>query len=243
MLESESQALLSLQPKGLLYVVAMEKENPFRAARVAAKKRDPRLTQGFVAEKLGVTPQAISGWERGGRPDQDKLKAISRLYKVSVDSLLEKDRRADPDELSSEDVAAGLPEPPKQKTVRLVGYVGAGAKGHFYRLADEDYTEVPAPPGGTDKTVAVEIKGKSFGPLLDTWLVYYDDVRSPVEPDMFGEVCVIGLSDDRILVKKIVSNGRGGFNLLSNIPDEEPIENAEIEWAAKVIDIRPGRKG
>lgn len=241
MLYGKSQASLCLQSKGSLYAIAMEKENRFKVARLAAKKLDQRLTQGYVAEKLGVTPQAISGWERGGRPDQDKLKALSRLYKVSVDWLL--GAGAHPEEgLSSEDVASGLvgfsEPPPWRMTVRLVGYVGAGAQGHYYRLADEDYTEVPAPPGATDKTVAVEIKGKSMGELLDTWLVYYDDIRSPVEPDLYGEVCVVGLSDDRILIKKIISNGRGGFTLLSNAGDD-PIKDAEIEWAAKVIDIRP----
>lgn len=239
MLESKSQALLSLQPKGSLYAIEMETENRFKAAREAAKKRDSRFTQEYVANKLGVKPQAVSLWERGGRPDQDKLKDLSRLYKIPVEWLLETGHSSD---VSSEDVAAGLSVPPKGKTVRLVGYVGAGAKGHYYRLADEDYTEVAAPPGATDQTVAVEIKGKSLGVLLDTWLVYYDEVRSPVEPDMYGEVCVIGLSDDRILIKKIVSNGRGGFNLISN-GNEPPIENVEIEWAAKVIDIRPRQKG
>lgn len=155
-----------------------------------------------------------------------------------MDWLLEKDHGPD---VSSEDVAASLSARPKGRTVRLVGYVGAGAKGHYYRLADEDYTEVEAPPGATDQTVAVEIKGKSLGDLLDSWLVYYNDVRSPVEPDLYGEVCVIGLSDDRILIKKIVSNGRGGFSLISN-NNEPTIENAQVEWAAKVIDIRPRRK-
>jgi hypothetical protein len=42
------------------------------------------------------------------------------------------------------------------------------------------------------------------------------------------------------LIKKIQHNRDGSFTLLSNGPDA-PIENAEIEWAAKVNDMKPRR--
>lgn len=182
-----------------------------------------------LAKRLGgkVSQPDVSRWMAGADP---KGKNYQRILALANELGVIGDVR-------SEDVAATLDKPEK-KGVRIVGYVGAGAKGHFYAAGDEDYTVVDPPPGVTDQTVAVEIKGKSFGPLLDTWLVYYDDVRSPVSPDLYGVVCVIGLSDDRVLIKKIVSNGRGGFTLESN-SGEKPIENAEIEWAAKVIDMRP----
>lgn len=141
-------------------------------------------------------------------------------------------------DFSSEDVAAGLSVPDAKKTVKLKGYVGAGSEAHFYALADEDYEEVEAPRSATDRTVAVEIKGSSFGPLMDSWLVYYDDVQSPITESMIGRICVVGLADDRILIKKIVRNGEGGFNLLSN-SNEPPILDVEIEWAARVTDMKP----
>ena len=105
-------------------------------------------------------------------------------------------------------------------------------------MADEDYEEVPAPAGANDRTVAVEIRGKSMGPLLSSWLVFYDDVRSPITDDLIGQLCVVGLADDRILVKEIRQNGRGGFRLLSNA-NEPPVDDVKIEWAAKVTDMRP----
>jgi transcriptional regulator with XRE-family HTH domain len=170
-----------------------------------------------LAKRLGIEngQSYVSRWMGGAEP---KGKNYQRIIALAHELGVIGDMR-------SEDVAAGLDKPQK-KGVRIVGYVGAGAKGHFYAVAHDDYTVVSPPPGVTDQTVAVEIKGKSFGPLLDTWLVYY------------GQVCVIGLSDDRVVIKKIVSNGRGGFTLESN-SGEEPIEDAEIEWAAKVIDMRP----
>ena len=48
------------------------------------------LTQEEVAERIGVSPQAISKWEAGDcLPDCVNLKAISDVYHLSADVLLE----------------------------------------------------------------------------------------------------------------------------------------------------------
>ena len=123
-------------------------------------------------------------------------------------------------------------------TVPVKGYVGAGAEAHYYAVAQGDLDDVAAPAGATDHTVAVEIRGESLGPLFDRWLVFYDDVRRPVTADLMGRLCVVGLADDRILVKKIRPGRRGRFRLLST-PPEPPIEDAEVEWAAPVRIMTP----
>lgn len=47
------------------------------------------LTQEQLAERLFVTRQAVSKWERGeSRPDLDTIVALAELYNVSVDDLL-----------------------------------------------------------------------------------------------------------------------------------------------------------
>lgn len=123
-------------------------------------------------------------------------------------------------------------------TVPLVGYVGAGAEAHFYAVAQGELDRVPAPTNATKTTVAVEIRGRSVGEMFDRWLVYYDDVRSPITADLIGKLCVVGLPDNRILVKKIRrSKQQGRFDLLSE--NEPPIEGAAIEWAAKVTQMAP----
>lgn len=128
-------------------------------------------------------------------------------------------------------------QPPPGRRIRIVGYVGAGSVAHYYALSDEDYEEVLAPENASDQTVAVEIKGKSFGPLMDGWLVFYDDVRSPVGPELYGEICVVGLADDRILIKQIKPERNGSLTLLSN-SNEPPILDAQVEWAARVTTMR-----
>ena len=52
-------------------------------------RRARNMTQGELAEKLFVTRQAVSRWENGETtPGPDTLKALSRLFDVSVNTLL-----------------------------------------------------------------------------------------------------------------------------------------------------------
>lgn len=122
--------------------------------------------------------------------------------------------------------------------VRVIGYVGAGAAAHRYDLEASDLDEVPPPLGSGDKTVAVEIRGDSLGANFDRWLAFYDDVRSPVTQDLIGRLCVVGLDDDRVLIKKILA-GRlpGTFDLISE--RGEPIRAVRIKWAARVKNMTP----
>lgn len=161
---------------------------------------------------------------------------IARVLGVTVQWLLDEPDAPD-DHLESEAILQGA-DRPTVRTARVVGYVGAGSEAHYYAVSQEDFEEVPAPTGSSDQTVAVEIKGKSFGPLMDSWLVFYDDIRSPVTEDLFNRICVVGLADDRILIKQIKRERDGSFTLMSN-SSEPPIHNAQIEWAAKVTDMRP----
>lgn len=123
-------------------------------------------------------------------------------------------------------------------SVRLVGYVGAGAAAHFYNTADEGLGEVDPPWDLTENTVAAEIRGESLGPLFSSWLVFYDDVRSPVTADLIGKLCVVGLPDDRVLVKLLKASATEGlYHLLSNT--EPPILDEEVTWAARVKHMSP----
>lgn len=188
-----------------------------------------KLAKRLSTKKLPVSQPQVSRWIKGQDPERPNY---DRIVEVAGELGVLRDMR-------SEDVAHAMPNIPAGKRVRVKGYVGAGGEAHFYKLADDDYEEVPAPLGATNQTVAVEIKGQSWGPLMNTWLVFYDDVRSPITEDLLGQPCVIGLADDRILIKVIKRDGNGGYRLVSNNPNEPDIDDAEIEWAAKVTSMRP----
>ena len=53
-------------------------------------RKENKMTQEELAEKLKVTRQTISNWELGEtKPDIEQLKEMSKLYKVSLDELMD----------------------------------------------------------------------------------------------------------------------------------------------------------
>lgn len=60
--------------------------------KLISLRKKNKLTQIQVAEALTVSRQAISNWETGAvLPSTNNLKALSRLYQVPADSLLNDD--------------------------------------------------------------------------------------------------------------------------------------------------------
>lgn len=59
------------------------------ANKLIALRKKKGMSQENVAEKLGISRQAISRWERAeSAPDIDNLAKLSKLYEVSLDDLL-----------------------------------------------------------------------------------------------------------------------------------------------------------
>lgn len=59
------------------------------ANRLMNLRKENGYSQEELAEKIGISRQAVSKWERAeSAPDTDNLIALSRLYHVSLDELL-----------------------------------------------------------------------------------------------------------------------------------------------------------
>ncbi len=75
------------------------------ASNIASLRRNARMTQAELAERLNYSDKAVSKWERGDSvPDVFILKQIADLFDVTVDYLLEE-----------EHTSAAPNEPPLQK--------------------------------------------------------------------------------------------------------------------------------
>jgi phage repressor protein C with HTH and peptisase S24 domain len=194
----------------------------FKSARLAAKALNMPVSTYGAHERA----EAPGGRDYG----PEDAKKYARRFGVSPEWLLT--GRLLPGEEAPDGIAPEPDEPAVPK-VRVIGYVGAGAEAHFYAVDPGDLDEVDAPEGATDDTVAVEIRGDSMGSFFDRWIVFYDDVHRPVTLDLVGKICVVGLEDGRVLIKKLqTSRQQGLFTLLSQT--EPPISDVVVEWAAKV---------
>jgi SOS-response transcriptional repressor LexA len=129
--------------------------------------------------------------------------------------------------------------------VRIIGRVGADAEGTIIQTGGQQaYDEVPLPPGGTPKAVALEVVGDSM-----TWfaedgsLVYFEDQRTPPTEDMIGYYVICELEDGRVLIKRLLRGSKPGlYSLMSQRRASPPIEDVRIVWAAEPIAIIPPKQ-
>lgn len=64
------------------------------ANRLVKLRKENNLSQEALANKLGISRQAVSKWERAeASPDTDNLILLSELYGISLDELLKTDQK------------------------------------------------------------------------------------------------------------------------------------------------------
>jgi hypothetical protein len=195
------------------------REKHFKSARLAAK------AMGIPVSTYGAHERAEAPGGRDYGPDE--AKKYGRRFKVAPEWLLT-GREPFP--------GGGVEEVPPAPKVPVIGYVGAGSAAHFYDVPPSHLDEINGPPDSTESTAAVEIRGDSLGPFFNRWYVFYDDVRRPMTPDLIGQLCVVGLSDGRVLIKQVQRGSDLGLYTLHSAT-EKPIVDVTIEWAARVNSI------
>jgi transcriptional regulator with XRE-family HTH domain len=175
------------------------------------------LTLDRLAEALDTSKGYLSDMESGKRPmpPGPMLERLAYALQIPAAELLREDA-----------------------TVPVVGYVAAGAEAHLYETGDGNLGQVEAPPGARPSTVAVEIRGESLGMLFDGWLAFYDETRDPVTPDLIGQLCVVGLPDGRVMIKRLLPTPNPDrFHLMAN--GEGSLLDQQVSWAARVLTMRP----
>jgi phage repressor protein C with HTH and peptisase S24 domain len=157
---------------------------------------------------------------RQKEPSRDIFKALARAARVPLSTF--------------------YPEEPREAhLVPVVGHVQAGFEAVLTGAGQGPFDWVDPPPRASPKTVAVRVRGDSMAGMFDDKaILYYDDRRDPPTADLIGRLCIIGLTDGRVLVKKLRRGTRRGlWNLHST--NAEVIEDQKVEWAAAVTFIEP----
>jgi transcriptional regulator with XRE-family HTH domain len=58
--------------------------------KIKGLRKDTNITQEELAEKIGVSRQAVTKWESDlGMPDVENLKSIATLFNITIDELLD----------------------------------------------------------------------------------------------------------------------------------------------------------
>lgn len=171
--------------------------------------------QAELAQLLGVSQPTISRWIKGNPPELEHAERITTLAR----SL----------RLIGRNLSAS------RTSVPIVGYVGAGGTISF-RDGQGPFGEAEMPPKDARSSLAaVQVSGDSMsGVLEDGWMVYYDSRKEPPDEGLHAKLCIVGLTDGRVLIKRLYpGRKRGHFDLHSaNAP---PLFDQPVEWAAKVI--------
>ena len=97
----------------------MKKQSNLISLNLSALRQYHKYSQEEVAEKIGVSRQAVAKWESGETvPDILNCNALAELYDVSLDSLIHYDQEKE-----------HMPIPPKGK--HLFGTVKVGDRGQI----------------------------------------------------------------------------------------------------------------
>jgi transcriptional regulator with XRE-family HTH domain len=195
----------------------MNLDSPAARLRWAREQHGKYARPTDAANAFGWKVSTYLGHENGDRnPSRAAAKRYARAYRVRWEWLLE-----------GEGPAGG-----GDQLVQVVGHVGAGAEMYF-ATGQGPFGEVERPLGAAETAVAVEIRGGSLGPFSG-WYAYFDHRRDAPSRDLIGQLCVVGLADGRVLIKRVAAGRKARhFDLWGAAG--EPLQDQRLDWAAPVI--------
>lgn len=181
---------------------------------IARLRKEKKMSQTELAEKLGVTNKAISRWETGrGYPDIELLPELSRVLGISVQELLDGEQISEPEQAVETICEFAAQEKHRQK--RLIMILAALVAvlvlvELFHRLPDF----VQSVTGSKNCVIAADYDS----------LIYYGETYVPLP--MNGHECVPG----EVLVEECQVEGYGFWGKLlfgerlfevRGVPDQE----------------------
>lgn len=200
-------------------------------ARIEERLLAVKLSATAASKNAGLSEDAIRNMRRAVERDERQgvstatIFALAPVLKTSPSWLIE---------------GVGPGDTPLSQ---IVGYAGADDAGELIQSDSDPVNEfAPMPPGGTSKSVAVHLKGKSMRGIADDGaLIYFEHQQTPPTPDMIGEPCIVELEDGRVLFKRLQRGSRPNhYNLESTAG--ETIRDVRLKWAAEPTAIIPPRQ-
>lgn len=199
--------------------------------RLKMLREEKGLTQKDLAEKLSLTPKAISFYELGSRePSGDALIHMAHILGTTTDYLLGNSTTKE----ANQKVGRGVRIP-------VLGRVVAGIP---IEAVEEilDYEEITPELAATGEFFALKIRGHSMEPRMmegDVVIVRrQDDVES-------GDIAIVLVNGNEATVKRVKKQEDGITLIANNISVYEPhyysnkeIEELPVRILGKVVELR-----
>ena len=203
----------------------MEDKKMILEEQIKHYRKQAGLSQEKMAEKIGVSRQAITKWENGtGTPDIANLMAISELFQVSVDELMSNEKS---DKKQSEYIYESKTE-----------YDIDNKKNYDIKLGGANTVVIKAYDG---EKVLVSLLSNIIKDLQSDYKVKIDDVKNRVDIDVNRLNNATEASAKEGLVVKICVPNKylGKIELAVNAKKIElfDIENEIIEIGGKISEV------
>jgi len=200
----------------------------------AERLRQARIERGFdtaaaAADAFGWSRNTYAANENGNAPfSYRRAKEYAAAFGVTAEWLYDAQG------------PAPVPAADASGMVPVIGHVGANPEGVVLFAHGQDPAELaPIPPGGSDRARALRVVGHSMRGLADDGaLIYFEDQRTAPTPDMLGQVVVVEVDSDEVLVKRLLRGSRPGLYDLESVAG--PMRrDARLRWAAHITAIIP----
>lgn len=199
--------------------------------RLKMLREEKGLTQKDLAEKLSLTPKAISFYELGSRePSGDALIHMAHILGTTTDYLLGNSTTKEADQKAGRGVR-----------IPVLGRVVAGIP---IEAVEEilDYEEITPELAATGEFFALKIRGHSMEPRMmegDVVIVRrQDDVES-------GDIAIVLVNGNEATVKRVKKQEEGITLIATNTSVYEPhfysnkeIKNLPVQILGKVVELR-----
>lgn len=208
--------------------------------RVRAALSKAQISDAEIARRLGVTPQAVSGWWRTGRISKTSLSGVARETGRSLEQLIEPE-------------TVGEPRPtgygPVMRDVPIIGNAIATPDfdGYFDDMSfpvghGEGY--IPWPTRDPN-AYALRVKGDSMQPRIRPGELV---VVEPNVTPLAGQDVVVRTRDGRKMVKQLLIRRSGELTLGSINQDHRQITLAldqveSVHYIAAIVPRGSGKDG
>ena len=179
-----------------------------------------------AARAFGFHKQNLADHEAGRRGiDPEMAERYARAFRVDTAWIL---------------LGGATRKPKLSGMVPIIGRVGADNEGLvLLSTGQASGDQAPIPPGGSNRSAALEVTGHSMRGIADDGaLIYFEEQHTSPTADHIGRVVIMELETGEVLVKRLLKGDDKNVWDLESIAGPT-LHNRRIKWVANITAIIP----